>query len=80
MKKLLLITLLLSCISCTSEPDASRVLEAEGYTDIELLGYNMIACGPFDYWRTKFKAKNRDGKVVTGTVCGGIMTGSVIRY
>lgn len=79
MKKLLIALLLLA--GCTSETDARRALEAEGYKDIQITGYDWFACAKDDTFHTGFKAKNRDGKTVSGVVCSGlIFKSATIRY
>lgn len=66
---------------CTSERDARRALEAEGYSDIRITGYNFFACSKDDFFHTGFEAKNREGKRVTGTVCSGLFfKNATIRY
>ena len=63
---------------CTSETDARRALEAEGYRDIEITGYNFLACR--EVRRTGFVATNREGKQVNGTVCSDPYGTATIRY
>lgn len=81
MKKLLLLLSMLVVSGCTSEADAFRALEAEGYKDIQITGYNFFACSKDDTFQTGFTAKNKDGRTVTGTVCSGLLfKGATIRY
>jgi hypothetical protein len=82
MKKLLLIILffLFICIyACTNESDTKRILQDEGYTNIELTGYDPWGCGEDDTYSTGFTATNKNGKKVKGVVCGGITKGYTIR-
>ena len=65
---------------CTKPDEAKRVLTNEGYTNIEITGYNLFACSDEDTFKTGFRAKNRNGKIITGTVCSGVLKGSTIRY
>lgn len=80
MKRLLLITMFLLG-GCTSQTDATRALQAEGYTDIRITGYDWFACSKDDTFHTGFSAKNRDGREVRGVVCSGLLFKSAtIRY
>ena len=58
--------------ACTSEKDANRALNAAGYTEIQVGGYDFWACGEDDFFHTKFTAKNPAGKNMKGTVCSGL--------
>ena len=68
--------------ACTDTDEATRVLEAAGYTNIELLGYAPIACGithgNMTGWHTKFKAIGLNGKPVSGAVCSGVFKSATI--
>lgn len=80
MRKLLLLAALLLC-ACTSETDARRALEAEGFKDIRVTGYDWFACAKDDTYHTGFVAKNREGREVRGVVCSGmIFKNATIRY
>ena len=66
---------------CTSQSDAERALKAEGYENIQMTGYNILSCSEDDFYRTGFSAVNHKGRVVTGTVCSGLLFKSAtIRY
>lgn len=79
MKKIAIgIALLLA--GCTDEPNALRILRNEGMTKIEMTGYAAFACGERDTYATGFRAINAHGKLVTGTVCSGVLKGFTIRY
>lgn len=78
MKKLLLLTLLLS--GCSSSNDANKALKANGFTDIQTHGYAFFGCGKDDTFSTKFTAKNQHGQKVTGVVCSDWLKGSTIRF
>lgn len=66
--------------ACTNRNDAEKALRAEGYTNIQITGYDFFACGKDDFYHTGFKAINREGKTVEGTVCSGILKKSTVRY
>ena len=83
MKKIILagavLALLLS--GCTNKDDADRALSAQGFTNIQETGYDFFACSQDDFYHTGFKATNTNGKIVTGTVCSGLLFKSAtIRY
>ena len=66
---------------CTSQSDAERALKAEGYENIQMTGYNILSCSEDDFYHTGFSAVNHKGRVVTGTVCSGLLFKSAtIRY
>ncbi|MCK5538635.1 MAG: hypothetical protein KAI79_17560 [Bacteroidales bacterium] len=84
MKYKLLAVALLGAIlmtGCTSQSDAERALQAEGYENIQMTGYSIFSCSEDDFYRTGFSAVNQKGRVVTGTVCSGLLFKSAtIRY
>lgn len=65
-------------MSCTDPDKAKRVLEQDGFTDIELCGYSWFACGD-DFFKTCFKAK-KSNKEISGTVCSGFLKDATIRF
>lgn len=64
---------------CTKPDESTRALEASGYRDIVITGYDIFGCDEKDLFHTSFKAVGADGKAVNGVVCGGIFKGSTIR-
>jgi len=76
MKKLfmgmcLVLALTLS-VSCTNPNSATRVLEAQGYSQVQMTGYNFFSCSESDFYHTGFKGLSINGTPVEGTVCEGI--------
>ncbi len=66
---------------CEDKPRAATVLDHEGYTQITFTGYAWGACADSDSYQTGFRAQNREGKTVTGTVCcGALLKSCTIRY
>ena len=65
---LALTALLLLLSGCTAPDQALRSLERAGFIDIEIGGYNWLACRAL-FFATDFRATAATGKVVTGTVC-----------
>ncbi len=80
MKKLLLILPLILLVGCTQPADATRILENDGFTNIQITGYNWFACSKDDTYHTGFVAV-KNGRTVTGTVCAGLLfKNSTIRF
>lgn len=82
MKKLILLALATFALaSCTDADEAKRVLEAQGFKNIEITGYNFFGCSKDDTFHTGFIAIGQNGQAVEGTVCSGlIFKGSTIRF
>ncbi len=80
MKKLLLssLTVVFLLTGCVDKDKAQRILQKEGYTNIQLTGYDWFGCSRDDTFRTGFTAI-KDGKNYEGTVCNGFIGGSVVR-
>lgn len=78
------LVLLVTCflvIGCTNNPDATRILQENGYKDIQMTGYNFFSCGRDDFYHTGFIAKSPSGNNVKGTVCSGaFFKNSTIRF
>ena len=56
------------------------MLQKQGYTNIEITGYEFGACAEEDVFHTGFIAVSPTGYVVGGVVCSGLMKGSTIRF
>ena len=82
MKKMLILALAsLAIMSCTNAEEATRVLEAQGFKNIEITGYNFFGCGKDDIYHTGFIAIGQNGQAVEGTVCSGMFfKGSTVRF
>lgn len=80
MKKLLLISSLMFMVSCTDGDRTRQTLDDSGFTDIQIGGYDMFSCSKDDQYHTHFTAKNPHGKVVSGTVCCGILKSCTVRF
>jgi hypothetical protein len=65
---------------CTDDTGARRALESQGFTDVELTGYDAFSCGRDDTFSTGFRAKNPRGARVKGTVCCGVMKSCTVRF
>jgi hypothetical protein len=76
---LALIVVLLA--ACTQPERATEVLRQQGYTEIQITGYDAFACSKDDTYHTGFTAKSPNGSSVKGVVCAGLMfKGSTIRF
>ena len=82
MKKLLILAVVsVALLSCTNAKEATRVLQAQGFKNIEITGYNFFGCGKGDKVHTGFTAVGLDGQRIEGTVCSGlIFKGSTVRF
>lgn len=69
--RVLLFCFLFMLFGCTDAPGAKRVLEQNGYKDVQITGYNWFACSKDDTYHTGFVA-SRDGQSIAGTVCSGL--------
>ena len=66
---------------CTDADNATRILEANGFHDIEITGYSWFSCSEKDTQSTGFKAVGPTGIKVEGAVCSGILfKNSTIRF
>lgn len=76
------ITILIGFLSaCTAPNEARRILEQQGYTNIEIKGYSLLTCSEDDWFRTGFKATSPAGQQVQGVVCRGLFfKNSTIRF
>lgn len=58
--------------------EASAVLEAAGYTNVQLDGFRFWECGE-DLFGMGFTAAGPSGKPAKGAVCKGIFKGATVR-
>jgi hypothetical protein len=74
---------LIACIAmsaCTQPNHATHVLHQAGYKNVQITGYNWLACSEDDTYHTGFTATGPTGMAVSGTVCAGMFfNGSTIR-
>lgn len=73
MWRIILLLAVLALVGCTDGDQAKRVLGAQGFTKINLTGYNFFACGKDDLYHTGFTAKSPIGVSIEGTVCSGML-------
>lgn len=79
MKKIILPLIVIALASCTASDKSKRVLEQQGYTEIEITGYSPFSCSEDDVFSTGFKAKGPTGIDVEGTVCCGWIKNCTVR-
>ena len=70
---------LLAMTACTRPETSQEILEAHGYTDVDIGGYAVFGCSEDDTFRTQFEATSPSGQHVTGVVCDGVFKGATIR-
>ncbi len=84
MKRIILslaLCLSLLTISCTDHSRTVQVLQKAGYTHVTTFGYAWFDCSNEDSFNTKFRAKNPQGRWITGVVCcGWLLKSCTIRY
>lgn len=73
LKKLSVVIALSALLSACSDQDgAQRILEGQGYTEIQMLGSPWFAgCSKEDLYVDEFRATNFAGKPSHGVVCSG---------
>ena len=81
MKKLIAFCICLIFVyGCTDAPKARSVLNSQGFKEVNITGYNFMACSKDDFYSTGFTATTSAGTRVSGTVCTGLFKGSTIRF
>lgn len=65
---------------CSDAENAKRVLEQQGYTNVQITGARAWGCSDDDIYRTGFRATSPAGIVLTGVVCRNAMKASTIRF
>jgi len=79
MKKTLIVIMLTLLTACTQDHEkVKHILEADGYTNISVGGYNSFACSEKDTYSNSFSAQ-KNGMRVTGTVCAAAWKDNTIR-
>jgi len=82
MKKIILMLFAIFIVAnCTDNDTALRVLESNGYSNVQFTGYKFFGCSKDDTYHTGFIAVSPNNKPVEGTVCGGLFfKNSTIRF
>lgn len=73
MKRIAIAAALVLCLAaCRDDERARALLEAEGYSQIDMVKSGWFSrCSDSDDYETPFVALNRNGRRVSGVVCGG---------
>ena len=66
--------------SCNGNTTSTTILEEQGYTNVEITGYNPFACSEDDMYRLNFTATSPNGTPVKGVVCSAPLKGYTIRF
>lgn len=80
MKRFIFAVAFLALAGCTDSTKATRVLEQQGFKEINITGYSPFACSDSDTFSTGFEATSPNGSRVRGTVCSGILKGATVRF
>lgn len=82
MRKIILgLVLAVLLTGCSDNPGAKRLLENQGYKNVQTDGHAWFNCSKDDSVATKFTATNPNGVKVSGAVCRGFWAkGSTIRF
>lgn len=68
-----------ACGGFTDPKGATRVLQDQGYTNIEITGWRPFAGSDDDTFHTGFSATSPGGRRVTGVVTSGFFKGNTVR-
>ena len=82
MKKLLIVLPIAAILaSCGVNPEkGKKVLESQGYTDVEITGYSWTGCSKDDSFASNFTAKGANGQSVEGSLCSDWFKGITVRF
>ncbi len=78
MKHICTLLSVLIFVGCTDKDNAKKLLEKEGYSKIQITGYDWFGCPQEDVFSTGFLAI-KNNKTFIGTVCNGFFSGADIR-
>lgn len=80
-KMLLVLALASTATACSDNEGAKRLLEKQGYTNVQTNGHSWFTCSKDDEVTTSFTATSPSGHQVSGAVCRGFWAkGSTIRF
>jgi hypothetical protein len=80
LKTLAICVIMTLVVGCTAQDKSKKVLESQGYTEVQMTGYSMFSCDENDSYSDEFTAKSPNGVKVQGAVCSGIFKGYTIRF
>ena len=64
---------------CTHPESTVRVLEEQGYTNVQITGWRPLSVDKNDIYSTGFTAISPKGNEVTGVVTSGLFKGNTVR-
>jgi hypothetical protein len=83
-KRIIAITICSILLTSCTQPDRTiRILEDQGYYNIQTHGFGIMQlsqCSEDDTFRIPFTAESSTGRQVTGVVCSGILKGATVRF
>lgn len=67
---------------CTNEDATKKIVEAQGFSNVQPDGYAWWGCGSDedDWSRTKFTATGPNGDEISGVVCCGVWKNCTVRW
>lgn len=83
MRKVLILLVFITLGSCTNQNDfekGKKQLEMQGYKNIKNTGYEFFCCSDKDEFSTGFEAQDKNGNIVKGCICSGLLKGITIRF
>lgn len=75
----LVAALLAASGSCSRTDMAVSILQSQGFTEIQMHGYQWFACGD-DPFSDGFTATAASGSKVSGVVCSGFLKSATVRF
>lgn len=60
-------------VGWTDPATATRALQEDNLTPVQVGGFAWLSCSRDDWYSTKFTAKNERGDIVRGVVCSGLL-------
>ena len=73
MKSLFALLFVVSAVGCTQSDHAIKVLQENGFKNIQITGWSPFSCSQDDTFKTGFTATSVTGAEVSGTVCEGLV-------
>lgn len=83
MRKFIFYALSLFVLSCTSQSDfekGKKILEQQGFIDVQKTGVSLLCCDKKEQFTTGFTCISKEGKVVSGCFCSSFGKGMTVRF
>lgn len=65
---------------CSDREVGKELLPDLGLSEIKYDGFGWFDCGEADWFRSRYSAKNQQGKTIQLTICEGFYKGKTVRY